>query len=205
MFTAGALTIVVACHDNTAAIGFCFCREFCIAWCQAEVSQMRNVGTVWQQRRVGRHDVVGCNVVFQYGQYFCTECILWRNCSRNTFDVWTFHQFCFTDVILIWSNQQIIVNFKFFRNFCICKCFQTHWIGDYTSYCRSDSSFRAYQIYISRFGTAAAVEVTVKGTQRFTVITWSLAHTDTWTAAAFQNAGTCFQEDRQQTVISQTF
>ena len=77
---------------------------------------MRNVGTEWQQFGVGRHDMVGGDVVFQISGNFAGEGFRNRFTQWHALDVWPFNQWGVADLFIAREDEEVVVTVIAFRN-----------------------------------------------------------------------------------------
>ena len=66
VLTRGALAVVGAADDDAFALGFNALREALIAHAEAELTQVRNVGTIGQDLGACRHNVVSGDIVAHF-------------------------------------------------------------------------------------------------------------------------------------------
>ena len=76
-------------------------------------------------------------------------------------------------------------------------------ICEHTGQCRSCSCLRADQIDLAIRSTGTAFKVAVEGAQGDPFGIRGLAHTDTRTAGAFQNTGSCSDQICQSAILRQ--
>lgn len=197
VFAAGALAVVVACHNHRCRVGHCLatCWELGIGWGQAVVGEVRHVGTVWQEFCVGWHDVVGGDVVFEVSSHLTGEGFRHRLTNRYTLDIWTLDEFGVTNLVFAREDEEVVVSVVDVRYLYVCKAFFAGWAGEDAIDGRERGGFRAYEVNVCTLGTAATEEVTVEGTEADAVGVRCLTHADARTATAFQNAGAGFEED----------
>ncbi len=172
-----ALPVVGTSNDNAALLRLAALGELFVAYPEAELGEIGDVGAVGEDFRACGHNVVGGDIVAHLQNGLFLDGILQRLCDGERLDVrppLDFHRL--HQGLLNGGDNHVVVNEEFFGHGDFFPAFQGAGICKHACEGRGCRRLRADQVNLPVRRTAAALEVAVEGAKGHARGVGGLAH-----------------------------
>ena len=198
------LPVVGAADDDPFAFFAAAGGEFLIAYGEAEIRQIGDIGTVGQDFGARRHDVVGGDVVPDLQQRLCRDGFRQRLALREFLDIGPAQDFDLVHLLHRGGrDDHVVVDEEGFRHGDRNAAAQFLRIGEYAGQGGSGGGFRADQIDLRVGCAGTAFKVAVERAQGHAAGIGGLPHADAGTAGGFEDPGPGGNEIGQRAVFGQ--